>query len=64
MTETSEQNRKRHERTTVEYVDGVITISCNMGLWSVSGPTNECERIVREAIHYYRMCEIAGEYDD
>ena len=41
---------------------GTITISCRLGLWSVSG--HDSARVSGEALHYYVQYAQDGEYDE
>ncbi len=42
-------------------IDGAVKISCQLGLWSVSGP--HIEAVEREAMHYWIQYYKDGEYN-
>ena len=42
-------------------VDGVATVECRLGLWSVSGKMSD---IGNEALHYFYQYKSDGEYSE
>ena len=48
--------------TTYKREGDQCTISCNLGLWSVSGKYGV--DIINEALHYFRQYKMDGEYSE
>ena len=55
------KNFKRCVNFTIK--DDRLTISCKLGLWSVSGPVIDAFKINDEAMHYFIQYKSDGEYD-
>ena len=50
--------------TRIDQETNTLTISCNKGLWRVSGRTDEEDQLTNVAHHYFRQYYEDGEYAD
>ena len=52
---------KKCIKTTIE--GDRLTVDCKLGLWSVSGPMVDGDKINDEALHYFMQYKKDGEYN-
>ena len=60
MTIIKTLNQLQHCTDKTQQKNGVITIACKLGLWSVSG--KQQANVIDKALHHFIQCKSDGEY--